>query len=137
MKHTCKREEEKLYTEEREDSSVGPHGGAKLQRKALRREKSLALSEDTCLKKSAVKSDLKKRWSEIETEVRVVQEEVGLEVSLVGIHQEERSLAFARIKRKIPLLRQALQSNHSLFYGLHRSRDREEGGPDCQPKESS
>ena len=58
MKHTCEREEEKLYTEEREDSSVGPHGEAKLQRKALRRAKSLAFSEDTCLEKSAVESDL-------------------------------------------------------------------------------
>ena len=36
--------------------------------------------------KSAVEGDPKKSWSRIEVEVRVKKEEVGLEVSLVGIH---------------------------------------------------
>ena len=36
--------------------------------------------------KSAVESDPKKDWSGIETEAGVEYKEVGLEVSLVGIH---------------------------------------------------
>ena len=36
--------------------------------------------------KSVVEGDLKKGWSGIETEVEAEYEEVGLEVSLVGIH---------------------------------------------------
>ena len=35
---------------------------------------------------SAVEGDPKKSWSGIETEARAEYEEVGLEVSLVGIH---------------------------------------------------
>ena len=36
--------------------------------------------------KSAVEGDPKKSWSGIETEAGAEKEEVGLEVSLVGIH---------------------------------------------------
>ena len=53
-----------LYRRER-DSLEGPHEEAEIQRKALKRGKNLALSEDTCLEKqkSAVEGDLKKSWS--------------------------------------------------------------------------
>ena len=37
-------------------------------------------------RKSAVEGDPKKSWSGIETEAVAEYEEVGLEVSLVGIH---------------------------------------------------
>ena len=47
----------------------------------------------------------------------------------MGIHRKERGLTFARIQRKTPVLRPALQSNQSSLCGLHRSRDRGEGGP--------
>ena len=59
-----------------------------MQRKALGGGKNLALSKQTCLEKERVrkKGDLKKSWSGIETEMRLEQEKVGLEVSLVGIH---------------------------------------------------
>ena len=56
-----------LYRRER-GSLEGSHEEAELHRKALRRGKNLAFSEDTCLKKgSAVKGDPKKSWSGIET----------------------------------------------------------------------
>ena len=50
------------------DSSEEPHEEAEIQRKALRRGKNLAFSEDTCLEKSAVEGDPKESWSGIETE---------------------------------------------------------------------
>ena len=53
------------------DSLEGPHDEAEIQRKALRRGKNLAFSEDTCLEKERVRSKvtprkvgvgLKRRW---------------------------------------------------------------------------
>ena len=77
-----------LYRTE-SDSLEGPHEEAEIQRKAvLRHGKDLAFSEDTCLEKErkAVKGDPEKSWSGSETEGGVEQGEVGLEISLVGIH---------------------------------------------------
>ena len=48
-----------LYRRER-DSLEGPHEEPEIQRKALRRGKNLAFSEDTCLEKSAVEGDQEK-----------------------------------------------------------------------------
>ena len=58
-----------LYRKER-DSLEGHHEQAEIQRKASRRGKNLAFSEDACLEKgnSAVEGDPKKDWSKIETE---------------------------------------------------------------------
>ena len=59
-----------LYRRERE-SLEGSHDEAEIQRKALRRGKNLAFSEDTCLEKKRVRSKvtprkvgvgLKQRW---------------------------------------------------------------------------
>ena len=50
----------------------------------------------------------------------------------MGIHQKEGGLTFARIERKTPVLRPALQSKQSSLCGLHRSRDRGKGGPNGQ-----
>ena len=59
-----------LYRRER-DSLEGPHENAEIQRKALRRGKNLAFSEDTCLENERVRSKvtprkvgvgLKRRW---------------------------------------------------------------------------
>ena len=44
-----------LYRRER-DSLEGPHQEAEIQRKAIRRGKNLAFSEDTCLEKERVRS---------------------------------------------------------------------------------
>ena len=52
-----------------------------------------------------------------------------MEVGLVGIHREEGGLTFARIERKSPVLRPALQSKQSSLCGLRRRRDRGGGGP--------
>ena len=49
-----------LYRRER-DSLEGPHEEAEIQRKALRRGKSLAFSEDTCLEKERVRSKVTSR----------------------------------------------------------------------------
>ena len=49
-----------LYRRER-DSLEGSHEEAKIQRKALRREKNLAFSEDTCLEKERVRSKVTPR----------------------------------------------------------------------------
>ena len=58
-----------LYRTEK-DSLEGTHEEEEIQRKALRRGKNLAFSEDTYLEKGkcAVKGDPKKSWSGIEME---------------------------------------------------------------------
>ena len=50
----------------------------------------------------------------------------------MGIHREEGGLTFARIERKTPVLRSALQLKQSSLCGLHRSGDRGKGGPNGQ-----
>ena len=49
-----------FYRTER-DSLEGPHEEAEIQRKALRRGKNLAFSEDTCLEKERVRSKVTPR----------------------------------------------------------------------------
>ena len=50
----------------------------------------------------------------------------------MGIHGKEGGLTFARIERKTPVLRPALQSKQSFLCGLHCSGDRGGGGPNGQ-----
>ena len=50
----------------------------------------------------------------------------------MGIHWEEQGLTFARIERKTPVLRPALQSKQSSLCGLHRSGDQGGGGTNGQ-----
>ena len=70
MKH--KREGDKKNFLQKRDSLEGPHEEAEIQRKALRRGKNLAFSEDACLEnESAVEGNSKKIWSGIETEAGV------------------------------------------------------------------
>ena len=47
-------------------------------------------------------------------------------------YREEEGLTFARIERKTPVLRLALQSKQSFLCGLHCCGDREGGGPNGQ-----
>ena len=49
-----------LYRKER-DSLEGPHEEAEIQRRALRRGKDLAFSEDACLEKESVRSKVTPR----------------------------------------------------------------------------
>ena len=53
-----------LYRTER-DSLEGPHEEAEIQRKALRRGKNLAFSENTCLEKERLRSKVTPRRVEV------------------------------------------------------------------------
>ena len=53
-----------LYRRER-DSLEGPHEEAEIQRKALKRGKNLAFSEDTCLERERVRSKMTPRKVEV------------------------------------------------------------------------
>ena len=53
-----------LYKRQR-DSLEGPHEEAEIQRKALRRRKNLAFSEDTCLEKERVRLKVTPRKVEV------------------------------------------------------------------------
>ena len=130
-----------LYRRER-DSLEGPHEEAEIQLKALRRENNLAFSEDTCLEKERVRSEVTPRKVGVGLKRRrePSKRRLGWRLSLVGIHQEEGGLTFARIKRKTPVLRPAIQSKQSSLCGLHRNGDRRGGRtkwPDRQRKQSS
>ena len=129
MKHNGEGAGGKLYTKER-----GSYEEAEIQRKALRRGKNLfGLQRRYMFRKgkSAVEGDSNESWSGIETEAGVKYEKVALEFSLARIHWEERGLTFARIERKTPVLRPALQSIQSFLRSLGYSRDRR-GGPNGQ-----
>ena len=51
----------KRFVQKREGLLRGPHDEAEIQRKALRRGKNLAFSEDTCLEKERVRSKVTPR----------------------------------------------------------------------------
>ena len=56
-----RRGQRKALCRRQRDSLEGPHEEAEIQRKALRREKNLAFSEDTCLEKESVQSKVTPR----------------------------------------------------------------------------
>ena len=87
------------YRRER-DSLEGPCEKAEIQRKALRQGKNLAFSKDTCLEKERVQSKVTPRKVGVGLKRRqeLSKEEVGLEVSLLGINWEG-GLTFAQIER--------------------------------------
>ena len=87
-----------------------PHEEAEILRKALRQEKNLALSGDTCVANERMRSDLKKSLSRIEAERGVEQGKAGLKISLLGISREG-GFQFSRIEKKTPI-------NASLDSGL-------------------
>ena len=70
------------------DSIEGSQEEAEIQRKALRRGRNLAFSEDACLEKERVRSKVTPRKVGVGLKQRreLKKKEVGLEVSLVGIH---------------------------------------------------
>ena len=115
-----------LYRRER-DSLDGPHDEAEIQRKTLRRGKNLAFSEDTCLEKERVRSKMTPRKVGVGLERRrePSKRRLGWRLAWWGS-------TFARIERKTPVLRPALQSKQSSLCGLHRSGDQEGGGPNGQ-----
>ena len=102
-----------------------PHGKAEMQRKALRREKNLAFSKDTCLEKERVRSKVTPRKVGVGLKWR---EELNKKRWGWRSTWEEWGLIFSRIGRKTPVFRPALQSKQSSLCGLHRSRDKRRGG---------
>ncbi len=69
-------------------------------------------------KKRVVEGDPKKIWSGTATEREVEYEEVGLEISLMGIYRGD--FTFSPIERNRPLC------------SLHSSKDQEKGAPNGQ-----
>ena len=64
-----RRDRRKVLHKRKSDSLEGPHEKAGIQRKALRRGKNLAFSEDTCLEKERVQSKVNGNgWNGIEPE---------------------------------------------------------------------
>ena len=122
-----------LYRTER-DSLEGPHDEAETQRKALRRGKNLAFSEDTCLVKERVRSKVTPRKIRVGLKRRrePSRRRLGWRLAWWGSTEKEGGLTFARIERKAPVLRPALQSKQSSLCGLQRSGDRGGGGPNGQ-----
>ena len=53
------------------DSLEGPHEEAEIHRKALKREKNLAFSEDTCLEKGRVRLKVTPRKVEVGLKLRL------------------------------------------------------------------
>ena len=104
-----------------------------MQRKALRREKNLAFSEDACLEKERVRQMATPRKVGVGLKRRreLNKRRLGWRLAWRG-HAEEKGggLTFARIERKTPVLRPALQSKQSSLCGLHRRGDRRGGGDD-------
>ena len=77
--------------------------------------------------KSAVEGDSKKSWSWVETEVGAeLEERLGWRLAWWGSTEKEGGLTFARIERKTPVLRPALQLKQSSLYSLYRSTDQGE-----------
>ena len=93
---------------------------------ALRRQKNLVFSEDTCLEKESVRLKVTPR------KVGVGLKRKGLEISLMGRYGEEAGLRLARIERKTPVIRPAIQSDQSPLCSLYHSRDRGRRGPNGQ-----
>ena len=97
-----RRDQRKALYRRKRDSLEGPHEEAEIQRRALRRGDNLAFSLIYMFRKgkSAVEGDPKKSWSGIETEAGAQSEEVGLEVSLVGIHQKKEASHLLGLRRR-------------------------------------
>ena len=122
-----------LYRTER-DSLEGPHEEAETQRKALRRGKNLAFSEDTCLVKERVRSKVTTRKAGVGLKRRrkPSRRRLGWMLAWWGSTEKKGGLTFARIERKAPVLRPALQSKQSSLCGLQRCENRSGEGPNGQ-----
>ena len=68
---------------------------------------------------------LKRRWD-------LSNRRLGWRLAWWRSTEKKGGLTFARIERKTPVLRPAIQSKQSSLCGSHRSRDRGEGGPNDQ-----
>ena len=127
VKHKQERVKERRTLYRRKKGFLeGLYEGAEIQLEALRRGKNLAFSKDTCLEKKKVRLKVTTRRVEVELKRRgeLNKRTWGWKLAWWGSIEKKRGLTFARIKRKTPILRPALQSNQSSLCDLHRSRDR-------------
>ena len=122
-----------LYRTE-SDSLEGPHDEAEIQRKALRRGKNLAFSEDTCLKKERVQSKMTSRKAGVGLKWRrePSRRRLGWRLAWWGSTEKKEASYFLGLRGRQPVLRPALQSKQSFLCGLHCSGDRGGGGPHGQ-----
>ena len=111
------------------DSLEGPHEEAEIQRKALRRGKNLAFSEDTCLEKERVRSKVTPRKVGVGLKRRrePSRRRLGWRLAWWGSTGKKEASHLL-----VPVLRPAIQSKQSSLCGLHRSRNRGGGGPNGQ-----
>ena len=117
-----------LYKREKEEL-LKTHEETKIQRKALKRGKNLAISEDTCLKKERLRSKLIPRKVGVGLKRRRKPSKKTLGWRLAWRGSNEKKAPHLIELRKTAVLRTALQSNQSSLCGRHRSRDRGRGGP--------
>ena len=123
----------KTLNKREKDFLEGPYEEAKMLRKALRRGKNLAFSKDTCLEKERVRSKVTLRKVEVELKRnREFNKGAWVGGELDGDPLRRRSLTFAPIEGKTPVLRSALQPNQTSLCSLYRSRDRGGGGANGQ-----
>ena len=90
----------------------GPHEEAEVERKALKRRKNVILSKDTCAEKERMGS--KKTLRKVRVRLKrkgELNKEMRLETGLIGINQNDGGLIYARLEKKIPVLRPTLQLN--------------------------
>ena len=87
-------------------------------------EKNLAFSENTCLEKERVRSKVtpRKVGMGLKRRRKLNKRRMDWRLAWWG-STEKKKLGFARIERKTPVLRPAIQSNQSSLCGLHRNRN--------------
>ena len=94
------------------NSLEGPHDEAEVERKALKRRKNVILSKDTCAEKERMGSKKTLRKVRVRLKRRgELNKEMRLETGLIGINQNDGGLIYARLEKKIPVLRSTLQFN--------------------------
>ena len=129
-----------LYRRER-DSLEGPHEEAEIQRKALRRGKNLAFSEDTCLEKERVRSKVTPRKVGVGLKRRQeLSRRWGWRLAWWGSTEKKEASHLLGLRGRHQYADQRSNQNRAPLCGLHRIGDREgrrTKWPDRQRKESS
>ena len=121
-----------LYKTQR-NSLEGPQEEAEIQRKALRRGKNLAFSEDTCLEKERVRSKVTPRKVGVGLKRRrePSRRRLGWRLAWWGSTKKKEASHLLGLTGRHQYSDQRYNQNSSLC-GLHRSGDRGGGGPNGQ-----
>ena len=114
-----------LYRRER-DSLEGPHEEAEIQRKALRRGKNLAFSEDTCLEKERVRSKVPPRKVGVGLKQRrdPSKRRLGWRLAWWGSAEKKEASHLLGLRGRHQYSDQRSNLNQSSLCGIHRSLDR-------------